>query len=86
MGYYINKVGDKHLPNIGKAEFLIQHAKATRILSPTEWKDDLVCVVNNGLFEAAGYVYNEAEMREFKRADGRPRVWLSVPNAKDLAK
>ena len=36
----------------------------------------LICIVDNGMFEAAGFVYNEQEYNAFAYPDGRPRTWL----------
>lgn len=85
MRKYINKVGDNLLPAKGKADFLVVHANATEILAPIKFTNNLVCVVDNGPFEAAAYAYSENEMEEFKYPDGRPKRWLTVPDAENLA-
>ena len=36
----------------------------------------LICVVENGPFDAAGIAYSDEELKEFKVLDGRPRTWL----------
>jgi len=36
----------------------------------------LICVVNNGPFEAAGYCFDEREFECFTHPDPRPRTWL----------
>jgi hypothetical protein len=37
----------------------------------------LICVVSNGLFEAAGHVYSDGELEAFNvPSDPRPRIWL----------
>lgn len=50
------------------------------------YKPNLICVVDNGFFAAAGYAYCEAEWNEFRREDGRHKVWLTHPMAEQLAK
>ncbi len=55
------------------------------VVSPKDFQDDLVCVVDNGIFAAAGYAYDEREFEDFNRPDGRPKTWLVYPYAKDLA-
>lgn len=90
MGRYINSLIEigvlNKVPNEGKAEFLVVHAKATPIGKPDTFIPDLVCVVDNGFFEAAGYCYDEREFECFIReGDTRPKQWLIVPNADKIA-
>lgn len=88
MGYYINKLPNGEiLPPNGKAKKLLSLIEGTEeINQPEEWEEDIVCVVENGLFDAAAYAYDENELRVFSRFDGRPKRWLKVPNAKAIAK
>lgn len=78
MGIYI----ETPLPR-KKAEQIVNIYHGTTILAhqPEQFavpKDKmLICVVNNGIFDAAGLVYNEREFRGFTvPADGRPKTWL----------
>lgn len=42
--------------------------------------DALICVVDNGLFEAAAWVYDRREFVEFSDTrDSRPKQWLLIP-------
>lgn len=88
MGMYINAINGLPAPATGKVDFLLTNAPGTIILSapPEEWRNDLVCVVDNGLFDAAGYAYDANEMEAFKYPNNRPKTWLMVPNAKNYAK
>ena len=90
MGMYINYMPDgTPLPPTGKARMLksIEGAKVVTInASPPAFEENLVCIVDNGLFEAAGYAFDREEFEAFCYDDGRPRIWLSIPNAKDIAK
>lgn len=79
MGKYINQMNGTNLPGRGKAEFLLANG-AKDILKPSEFRENLVCVVNNGSFEAAGYAYNEAEFKVFREPDGRPKRWFILEN------
>jgi hypothetical protein len=80
MGYYIE------VPSIaGKAKQLEQLYGAEILDSRPRWEDvppdtAVIVVVDNGLFEAAGYAYDEAEFRAFTQpSDMRPKTFLLMP-------
>ena len=86
MGYYIETPSP-----VFKAEQLIKQHGAVRIPPPRGY-DDIphgqvpICVVQNGMFDAAGIAYNDNELEEFKANtyDRRPRTWLTLPREKVL--
>lgn len=80
MGYYIQT---KSLPTFdAKKEALIKMgAKET----DSNFKPDLICIVDNGLFAAIAYAYNEAERDVFAREDGRYKEWFILKNADRLS-
>lgn len=82
MGYYINKVGGKDLPAKGKAIQIIADG-GTRV--DNEFQENLICVVDNGFFEAAAYCYSLEEFNEFNKNDGRSKIWVTHPKAKELS-
>lgn len=86
MGFYIehNTQGEP-LSAKGKADELLASPGVTEIHGKIEWQPNLVCVVENGFFDAAGFCFNEAEFLAFKHPDGRPRRWLVVQHAAELA-
>lgn len=85
MGYYINQINGKILPAKDKANFLIENG-AIKVEGKLEFQENLVCVVENFLFDAAGYAYCEFEMDAFNSPyDNRKKTWLIVPNAAELA-
>lgn len=83
MGYYINDgLGARN-----KAVDLIRLYRAEEIPLPIDMGvvplgKALICVVENGLFDAAGLIYNEREFQAFERDDGRPRRWLLMERGK----
>lgn len=84
MGYYINKTskGDE-LPSNGKVLALL--ADGAKLTSPI-WQENLICVVENGYFDAAGYAFSEKEFEHFNSStDQRPKTWMTHPMAKELA-
>lgn len=86
MGYYINHTSDgKHIgTNYSSKVASLINAGAKRT-DGSKFEENLVCVVDNGLFAAAGYVFSEDEYKEFSRPDGRERTWLIVEDAKKLS-
>lgn len=83
MGYYIETPAAH-----GKANYLIEHHGATIPDKGTKPSDlalsdkVLICVIDNGPFEAAAYCYNDLEYNEFNNpADPRPRRWLLMDRA-----
>lgn len=89
MGYYINNFKDgQKLPATGKAKALINEGAkevAKTLFDYTrpklEFQPNLVCVVANGPFDAAGYAFSEEEMKAFLYPDMRLKVWLIVEDA-----
>lgn len=85
MGKYINTTStNEPLPPLGKAKKLIEDG-ASQVPTPSEWSEGLVCVANNGPFECAAYIFNEAELEAFKYPCGRMKTWLKYPHAKTVA-
>lgn len=73
----------------GKVEWLVEHHGA-RILGRDELEPikelpahlALVCVVDNGPFDAASYCYDQYEFEAFNDpSDWRPRTWLLMDKA-----
>lgn len=89
MGMYLNKTskGQMTSPKASMKLADLINDGAEPIDEPKEWQDNLVCLVDNGSFGAAGYAYDEHEMNVFKKGyGGRSYVWLLYPNAKEFAK
>lgn len=83
MGRYINKTPTGPI-GLRKVHALIIDG-AKQIPAPTEWRPNLVCVVDNGIFDAAGYAFDERQMRIMLTPDHRKTVWLEYPHAEALA-
>jgi hypothetical protein len=88
MGNYINHDSKgKHLGASfeSKLKNLIADG-AKEIPTPIEWNENLVCVVDNGPFAAAGHAYDEREMKAFiSGMSGRKYQWLEYEHASLLA-
>ena len=78
MGYYIQG------PNIGKVDFLLKNHDAIMLESAVQAREafkegfGVVCVVDNGPFEAAAFAFSEDELEVFARPDHRPKTWLAM--------
>lgn len=82
MGYYIQAP-----TNHGKADYLVKTHNA-RIVgyngNAPAWDENeaIICVVDNGGFEAAGYAFSPRELAKFALPDRgsyqRPRIWLKM--------
>ena len=88
MGFYINHTTTENLDNYNyseKIEAIIFDGGAI-IEPPTEWSWDLVCVINNGHFAAAGYIFNKNEMKVFLDTfDTHTKTWLKYDKAMEMA-
>jgi len=78
MGYYIQG------PTHGKAAMLCAQHQASRITEQDVYETveagyEVVCVVDNMEFEAAGFCYCVEEAGRFMRPDSRPKTWLRMP-------
>jgi hypothetical protein len=84
MGFYIDQTSKgTPLGRHDKAETLVREGDAILLNEQPQWKDvpadtAIICVVNNGPFEAAGFAFSEDEFNVFARPDGRPRQWLTM--------
>ena len=91
MGYYIQTAAPK-----GKTEAICKELSGIEISQDEaeffvkEQMGAVICVVDNGPFEAAAYCYNLDEFRAFNLPDDpRPKTWLYVENGdrvKELTK
>jgi len=82
MGYYIQVPAHKD-----KAQQIVKLYGGRIIPYPLAFEDvpaheALICVVDNGLFEAAAFCYDQDEFQAFSYPDGRPRVWVVIDRKK----
>lgn len=84
MGKYINETSNGTLLGArGKVQQLLNDgAKRT----DATWKPNLICVIDNGLFEAAAYMYSEGEFEEFHGIEGRQKTWLIHEGVEAIAR
>jgi len=82
MGRYVETPNSR-----GKAEYLIEEHGATQIpreeaeeiVSDPKSKYAVIVVLNNVMFEAAGYAYDKQELGRFLAPDDpRPKVCLAM--------
>lgn len=87
MGKYINK--DSKGNNIGttfiqKVTALKEDGGTVVELDDLQYMPNLICVVDNGMFAAAGWCYDEQEYNAFKYPDGRRKLWMTHPNVEKI--
>jgi hypothetical protein len=82
MGYYIQTAQPKNKAAAIKQDFdAIEVTVDEAEFFIKEQMGAVVCVVDNGPFEAAAYCYNLDEFRAFTLSeDDRPKTWLYVEN------
>ena len=88
MGYYI----ETPMP-VGKAKYIAEHYDGQIVPQPTSYEDipeskGLIVVLDNGFFEAAGFVFSELEFEAFTDVgDIRPRKFVLIDRkeAEDLS-
>jgi hypothetical protein len=79
MGKYINQTSNGSIGTSYKSKCEALIADGAKVLiNPTRFVNNMVCVVNNGHFAAAAYVYSESEFLEFSNVeeDTRQRTWF----------
>jgi hypothetical protein len=87
MGSYINIIEGKPLGTSFDSKIkVLSEAGAMPVAVPTEWKEGLICVIDNGFMAAAGFAYDEGEMNAFiEGRSSRPWLWMEFPNARQYA-
>jgi len=87
MGYYVthNSKGEV-LPTDDKFWHLMMDG--ARVVKPTEWEENLVCIVQNDWGQAAAYCFDQREFIRFSRVredDKRDKVWVVYEHAARLS-
>lgn len=73
MGCYVNPT------NMSKEAWLAEHGRQIPVLSCQITEDEVpVCLVNNGLFTAAGVAFSADELQAFIHPDGRHKEYFMV--------
>lgn len=87
MGKYINQTskGGVGSSAASKRSALLDDG-AVEIPQPKTFQPNLVCVIDNGFFGAAGYCYNEGEFKAFTDpTDPRPKRWFTWVKVEEFA-
>jgi len=89
MGQYINEIDGKHIgSSFTEKRNSIKNIKDSVEYpgTPKIWEENIVCIIDNGPFAAAAYIYNESELVAFSDPnDIRTKAWFNVPNAEQYA-
>ena len=81
MGFYIEG------PLKDKEVFMHHEYGAESCVCPKSYSDipkgkALICIIDNGPFEAAGFCFDEEEFEEFIAPDPRPRSYVLINRTK----
>lgn len=76
MGCYVNPPSGED-----KLAWLFNNGKPTNVPKLTQ-ESVPVCLVDNGMFMAAGVGFSQAEVAVFADPDGRDKMWFQVPREK----
>ena len=84
MGYDID-IDSNHnmLPAKNKVKALIKDG--AEVVDSSTYLPNMVCVVENGAFDAAAYLYSESEFDYFVRDISRKKTFLTHPLASKLS-
>lgn len=85
MGRYVNKtsLSSMGVSFVSKCNALLNDG-AVKIEAPKTFQENLVCVMDNGFFAAAGYADSEREMQQFLSPDGRTKQWFIWDKVNDF--
>ena len=75
MGAYINPKNETKEDFLSREGTEITQQQAENEKYPGNM---VVCLVNNGMFTAAGVAFNQSEINEFAAPDGRFKRWYRV--------
>ena len=84
MGKYLNEDLKGQPINIRSKLTALVNSGAERIEAPDafdQYKDEgkgIICVVDNGPFQAAGFAYSQDELDSFKYPCGRPKAFIKA--------
>ena len=87
MGKYINSTSKRGLGSSFSEKCIgLVEDGAVQIKKPDSFQENLICVVDNGMFAAAGYAYDRNEFAAFNSpSDTRIKAWFTWDKVKEYA-
>lgn len=86
MGLYINELPAGHKITEDKVQSIVSVGGIV-ISQPPKLVDNLICVVNNVVFQSAAYVASERDFNDFTDpSDTRSKTWIIWNRAKEFAR
>lgn len=85
MGFYVDVVNGDYLNAQRKADQILEKVPGAVETDGLAFNPNLICVIENPTFDAAGWCYNRREHMEFfMDRSGRPKRWIVVPDIAPL--
>jgi hypothetical protein len=82
MGKYINSINGTPIGTSFQQKCANLISNGAEETTNEKFQENLICVVNNGAFAAAGYCYNEREFEAFNQpSDDRLKKWFILKDA-----
>lgn len=88
MGYYVNETQNGYLgTNFEEKCSAFLNVGAVELDNSEIFVQNMICVVDNGLFAAAAYLYNEDEWKKFTNpTDTRKKRFFQWDKAEEYSK
>ncbi len=85
MGKYINVIDGMPLGSSFESKCRALIENGAEQVSGSDYLQNMICVVDNGLFAAAGWAYNEDEWKAFNYPCGRRKQWFVMDGVENYA-
>jgi len=85
MGMYINVIEGEPIGTSFEEKCRVLKKFGAKSATGNEYEPNLVCVIDNGFFAAAGWAYSKEEWEAFSYPDGRRKQWFTLERVEEYA-